>query len=91
MKKRIPKYLSSKWIKDLNKDDLYMRDHLNVEFLSKKYKVYLERFERDCFWDLLPHAILYVYDEDEKYQVCRIGYNFDYKKVTWTTHITEAA
>ena len=91
MKKRIPKYLSSRWIKQLNKDDLYMRNHLTVDFLDKKYKVYLNRFERDGFWDLLPHAILFVYDEKEQYEVCRIGYDFDCNKVTWTTRITEAA
>ena len=67
MKKRIPKYLSSRWIKQLNKDDLYMRNHLTVDFLDKKYKVYLNRFERDGFWDLLP--ILLMMDKPRNFLI----------------------
>jgi hypothetical protein len=88
MNKRIPKYLSSKWIKALNKKDLYMRSHLDIEFNKKQYKVYLERYELDGFWTLLPHAILFVYDKIDR-EVCRIGYDFNNNQVTWTTSITE--
>ena len=89
MKKRIPKYLSSKWIKQLNKDDFYIHNHLDVEFNKRQYKVYLERYEQEGTWELLSHAVLFVCDKTNQYEVCRVGYDFNNNQVTWTTHITE--
>jgi len=56
----IPNSVAKKWITKLHKDDLYMKQGLNVQHKGIKYKVYLSRYETDGTWQLLPDGILFV-------------------------------
>jgi len=56
----IPNSVAEKWITKLHKDDLYMKQGLNVQHKGIKYKVYLSRYETDGTWQLVPDGILFV-------------------------------
>ena len=56
----IPNAVAEKWIIKLHKDDLYMKQGLNVQHKGIKYTVYLSRYETDGTWQLVPDGILFV-------------------------------
>ena len=61
----IPNTVAEKWITKLHKDDLYMKQGLNVQHKGNKYKVYLSRYESiyenfDHIKLLSPDGILFV-------------------------------